>query len=879
MMVELCTPLLRRVERARQWGKSVMLDPILPGDASVQRPSATPVPGPSRRRFDEALAQAEQRPEPAARPTPRLERNDSAAAPSPGPGSRTSQLRNDTPGDAAMRARGTQDPPLRDEATPPVDGTGPVTTSDGDPATNALERTEGNDEAEVIAVEMADPVAAPAGDATILSGDVAEPALAPAPTQELAQPVEADVSAPASEPEAASQGPDPRNELAVMAENPARTLVAAPASAGLAALPATPAKAEFPAASGLAAIPDGTGTAALAASQGVAPLPASSAIVGDDRSPGAVSTDAPIGVESGAAAAGKSEPMPHEAMAEVATDPVAGLALPGPGGTDAAVAPPPETATPPASVPSDKAVAPVSDDTAVASNQRTGSPSPVPPDALPSAAEKTSRADTVTPGLVSTTVGASKAALVEPTQPTQPASASAANGVAAGQAPGQAATILTDAEPEKPLPAAPTAPTTDRMAAEPRPAAAGVVPVQVLQSAPGQSNGSREAVEPPPEPTAAQAEPAAAETKPPAGQPHGLVTADAQPAAPPEGAKSIPGTVSSQTSTTGGDGPHGAEGAKGNPSATEDGAASVAPAGQRASATGKTEPKLEQVPGEVVANAPATHEAPAAAAAAEPPQRDVAVASIRAEAKEANAGRNEMARETARQADSALAEASGPPTGDTDQGSEQMPGDQEQGGTPPGARQATAAADLAAPGRGAQPFSVGLGQSVSLDPSALVNQASAAGRAAPAGAVAASLARFGSMRSPAQQAVPMVVGLATGPGGALSLTLEPKALGRIEVTVSRDEAGHTSIEVRADRTETLGLLMRDGAVLERALDDAGMNAENRSLSFDLSQSGSDRERREEHGSGRMAEARADAIDATTPAAWTRSARGLLDLQV
>ncbi|WP_270938780.1 flagellar hook-length control protein FliK, partial [Falsiroseomonas oryzae] len=56
----------------------------------------------------------------------------------------------------------------------------------------------------------------------------------------------------------------------------------------------------------------------------------------------------------------------------------------------------------------------------------------------------------------------------------------------------------------------------------------------------------------------------------------------------------------------------------------------------------------------------------------------------------------------------------------------------------------------------------------------------------------------------------------------LSLTLEPAELGRVEVAVERSGA-EAHVSLRAERPETLALLQRDRAELERALSDAGLS--------------------------------------------------------
>ncbi len=99
---------------------------------------------------------------------------------------------------------------------------------------------------------------------------------------------------------------------------------------------------------------------------------------------------------------------------------------------------------------------------------------------------------------------------------------------------------------------------------------------------------------------------------------------------------------------------------------------------------------------------------------------------------------------------------------------------------------------------------------------------------------------------PAQQIAPMLITLAAGAAGMpdrLTLTLDPQELGRIEVEVSREGERRVAIAVLAERPETLHLLMRDAAILDRALAQAGVGAEGRSLAFDLGGGSDGRQRR------------------------------------
>jgi flagellar hook-length control protein FliK len=93
---------------------------------------------------------------------------------------------------------------------------------------------------------------------------------------------------------------------------------------------------------------------------------------------------------------------------------------------------------------------------------------------------------------------------------------------------------------------------------------------------------------------------------------------------------------------------------------------------------------------------------------------------------------------------------------------------------------------------------------------------------------------------PAQQIMPVLVTLAagTGFGGAsVTVTLDPAELGRVAISVRRETENRAVVQVVAERPETLLLLLRDQPALERALAQAGVGPEGRSLSFDLAAGG------------------------------------------
>lgn len=150
------------------------------------------------------------------------------------------------------------------------------------------------------------------------------------------------------------------------------------------------------------------------------------------------------------------------------------------------------------------------------------------------------------------------------------------------------------------------------------------------------------------------------------------------------------------------------------------------------------------------------------------------------------------------------------------------------------------------------------------------------------------------MTPPAQQIMPVLVTLAGGMGGAaasVTITLDPVELGRVAISVQRDAEQRASVQVVAERPETLLLLLRDQAGLDRALAQAGVGPEGRTLSFDLAPNDQQqRDGRPENGrsdsgdggrrGGRTATLAADSPPAMTPASPTRQrALGALDIAV
>ena len=128
--------------------------------------------------------------------------------------------------------------------------------------------------------------------------------------------------------------------------------------------------------------------------------------------------------------------------------------------------------------------------------------------------------------------------------------------------------------------------------------------------------------------------------------------------------------------------------------------------------------------------------------------------------------------------------------------------------------------------------------------------------AAPSGTAAAGALAFGlpsaitpppaaAAASPAQpangvsqQLAPVLVQLAHGPSGhTVILQLDPIGLGHVQVRIDRDSSGTPAVQVTAERPETLKLLVADHAQLHRALDNAGVAADGRTVSFSLTTPG------------------------------------------
>jgi flagellar hook-length control protein FliK len=78
-----------------------------------------------------------------------------------------------------------------------------------------------------------------------------------------------------------------------------------------------------------------------------------------------------------------------------------------------------------------------------------------------------------------------------------------------------------------------------------------------------------------------------------------------------------------------------------------------------------------------------------------------------------------------------------------------------------------------------------------------------------------------------------IAGKALAGKNRLEIRLDPPELGRIDVRLDVDRDGNVTSRLTVDRPDTLDLLRRDAAGLERALQDAGLKTANNGLQFSL----------------------------------------------
>jgi hypothetical protein len=89
--------------------------------------------------------------------------------------------------------------------------------------------------------------------------------------------------------------------------------------------------------------------------------------------------------------------------------------------------------------------------------------------------------------------------------------------------------------------------------------------------------------------------------------------------------------------------------------------------------------------------------------------------------------------------------------------------------------------------------------------------------------------------SPAAQVAPALMSLVQTPGGnqRLTLHLEPATLGHLQIQIDRAPDATARVDITVQRPQTLELLLRDQPQLQRALDQAGVPQEGRTLTLHL----------------------------------------------
>ncbi|WP_158928410.1 flagellar hook-length control protein FliK, partial [Acidisphaera sp. S103] len=91
--------------------------------------------------------------------------------------------------------------------------------------------------------------------------------------------------------------------------------------------------------------------------------------------------------------------------------------------------------------------------------------------------------------------------------------------------------------------------------------------------------------------------------------------------------------------------------------------------------------------------------------------------------------------------------------------------------------------------------------------------------------------------SPVEQLAPTLLTLAKTPDGGQQMTvrLHPADMGMVQVRIAQAPSGTTQIDITADNPVTLLALQRDQPQLHRTLDDAGIAAAGRTVTFHVAQ--------------------------------------------
>ncbi|RAI27863.1 flagellar hook-length control protein FliK, partial [Rhodoplanes serenus] len=111
--------------------------------------------------------------------------------------------------------------------------------------------------------------------------------------------------------------------------------------------------------------------------------------------------------------------------------------------------------------------------------------------------------------------------------------------------------------------------------------------------------------------------------------------------------------------------------------------------------------------------------------------------------------------------------------------------------------------------------------------------------AGPAAATAGAAGRGEASTAVPLSGVPVEIAAQARAGKQrFEIRLDPPELGRIHVQLDVDPSGNVVSHLTADRQDTLDLLRRDAGQLQRALQDAGLNADQSAMQFSLRDQGS-----------------------------------------
>jgi hypothetical protein len=102
-------------------------------------------------------------------------------------------------------------------------------------------------------------------------------------------------------------------------------------------------------------------------------------------------------------------------------------------------------------------------------------------------------------------------------------------------------------------------------------------------------------------------------------------------------------------------------------------------------------------------------------------------------------------------------------------------------------------------------------------------------------ALPASVAQPAASPAPAAQVAPALLSLAQSADGGqqMTLRLHPAELGMVQVRIDRAASGGAAVEITVEKADTMQALLRDQAQLHRTLDEAGVSATGRTITFTM----------------------------------------------